>query len=61
MSFGQSMALSYSWKQKTMTKSSTKAELASVDDSLGYILQACYFMQEQGYNMDASLLYIKTI
>ncbi len=36
-----------------MTKSSTKAELVGVDDSLGYILWACYFMQEQGCNMDA--------
>ena len=31
MSFGQGMALSYSWKQKIMTKSSTEAELVGVD------------------------------
>jgi hypothetical protein len=57
MSLGQGMALSYSWKQKINTKSSTKVELVGVDDSLGYILWACYFMQEQGFDMEALLLY----
>ena len=38
-------------------KSSTEAELVGVDDSLGYILCARYFMMEQGYDMDPSLLY----
>ncbi len=57
MSFSQGMALSYFWKQKINTTSSTEAELVGVDDSLGYILWACYFMQEQGYDMDPSLLY----
>jgi hypothetical protein len=57
MSFGQGMALSYSWKQKINTKSLTEAELVGVDNSLGYILWARYFMIEQGYDMDLSLLY----
>ena len=57
MSVGQRMALSYSWKQKINTKSSTEAELVGVDNSLGYILWACYFMIEQVYDMDPSLLY----
>jgi hypothetical protein len=57
MSFGQGMALSYSWKQKINTKSSTEAELVGVDISLGNIIWAHYFMQEQGYDMDLSLLY----
>ncbi len=57
MSFGQGMALSYSWKHKIMTKSSTEAELVGVNDSLGYILWARYFMQAQGYEMEALLLY----
>jgi hypothetical protein len=35
MSFGQGMALSYSWKQKINRKSSTEADLVGVDDSLG--------------------------
>jgi hypothetical protein len=57
MSFGQGMALSYSWKQKINIKSSKEAKLVGVDELLGYILWACYFMQEQGYDMDPSLLY----
>ena len=57
MSFGQGMALNYSWKQKINTKSSTEAELVGVDDVLGYILWACYFMIEQGYDIDPFLLY----
>jgi hypothetical protein len=57
ISFGQGMALSYSWKHKVMSKSSTEAELIGMDDMLGYILWACYFMQEQGYDMDPLLLY----
>jgi hypothetical protein len=57
MSLGQGMALSYSWKQKLNTKSSTEVELVGVDDLLGYILLACYFVQEQGFGMEALLLY----
>ena len=44
------MAMSYSWKQKINTKSSTEAEIVGVDDSLAYILWARYFLQEQGYD-----------
>ncbi len=51
------MAMSYSWKHKINTKSSTKAEIVGVDYSLGYILWAHYFMIEEGYDMDALLLY----
>ncbi len=57
MSLGQGIALSYSWKQKINTKSSTEVELVRVDDSLGYILWVRYFMQEQVFNMEALLLY----
>ena len=57
MSFGQGIDLSYSWKQKINTKSLMEAELFGVDDALGCILWACYFMIEQGYDMDPSLLY----
>jgi hypothetical protein len=57
MSFGQGMALRYSWKLKIVAKSSTKAELIGVDNTLGYILWACYFMEEQGYDMDPLVLH----
>jgi hypothetical protein len=40
--------MSYSWKHKINMKSSTEAEIVGVDDSLGYILWARYFMIEQG-------------
>jgi hypothetical protein len=40
-----------------MTKSLTEAEIMGVDNSLGYILWARYFMEEQGYDMELSLLY----
>jgi hypothetical protein len=57
MSFGQGMALRDSLKQMINTKSLTEAKLVGVDDMMGYILWARYFMQEQGYDMDPSLLY----
>jgi hypothetical protein len=57
MSLGKGMVCSYSWKQKIVTKSSTEAELVGVDDSLGCILWAKYFMEEQGYDMEPLLLY----
>lgn len=57
MSLGRGMAMSYSWKQKINTKSSTEAEIVGVDDSLAYILWARYFLQEQGYDMQPSVVY----
>ncbi len=59
MSFGQGMSLSYSWKQKINTKSSTKAELVGVDDVLGYIFWACYFARA-GIRYGSSLYSIRT-
>jgi hypothetical protein len=44
MSFWQGMALSYSWKQKIVAKSSTEAGLVGVDNTLGYILWTHYFI-----------------
>ncbi len=57
MSLEQGMVLSYLWKQKINTKSSTEVKLVGVDNLLGYILWVRYFMQGQGYNMDVSLFY----
>ncbi len=57
MSFGQGMALRYSWKQKIVAKSLTKAELVGVGNTPGWIIWAHYFMEEQGYDMDLLVLY----
>ena len=57
MSFGQGMALGYSWKHKKTAKSLTEGELFGVNDTLGHILWARYFSQEQGYDMEPSLIY----
>jgi hypothetical protein len=38
-------------------KSSMQAELVRINNLLGYILWERYFIQEQGYHTDASLLY----
>ena len=57
MSLGRGMAMSYSWKQKINMKSSTEAEIVGVDDFLAYILWAIYFLQEQGYDLEPSLVY----
>ena len=53
--------MSYSWKQKINTNSSTEAEIVGVNDSLAYILWARYFLQEQGYNMEPLLIYQENI
>ncbi len=57
MSFGQGMALGYSWKHKQMAKRSTEGALYGINDTLDHILWARYFMQEQGYDMEPSLIY----
>ena len=49
--------LSYSWKQKINTKSSTKTELVVVDDAIGNILWSLYFMQAQGHKLTHALIY----
>ncbi len=57
MGFGQGMGLSYSWIQNKLAKSLKEAELVGVNDTLGYILWACYFMEEQGHDMVPTVLY----
>jgi hypothetical protein len=57
MSLGQGMVIGYSWKQNINTKSLTEVELVRVDDLLAYILWARYFLHDQVYDMEPSLLY----
>ena len=41
---------------KNKHKEFHQGRIAGVDDLLGYILWACYFMQEQGFDMEVLLL-----
>ena len=57
VSFGNGMAISFSRKQKLNTKSSTESELVGVDDAMPLVIWTRYFLQEQGYDMEPSLVY----
>ena len=57
MTLGRGAVLSYSWKQKINTKSSTETELVGVDDAMSNILWSLYFMQEQGYGTTHAMIY----
>ena len=57
MSFGQGTIVKLFMEAQVNKKSYMEAELAGVNDSMGYILWAHCFMQEQEYGMAASLLY----
>ena len=54
---GKGAILSYSWKQKLNTKSSTKTKLVGVDDSISNILWSLYFLQEQGCGTTHAIIY----
>ena len=51
MTLGEGAVLSFSWKHKVNTKSSTESELVSVDDAMPVVLWSLYFIQAQGYDM----------
>jgi hypothetical protein len=57
MNFGQGTIVKLFMEAQENKTSSMEAELAGVNDSMGYILWAHCFMQEQGYDMVALLLY----
>ncbi len=57
MTMGKGAVLSYSWKQKINTKSSTETELVGVDDTISNILWSLYFMQEQGCGTTHAIIY----
>ena len=56
MTIGKGAAYTTSQKQKINTRSSTEAELVAVNDAMGQILWTRYFMEAQGYNIDANIL-----
>eukprot|EP00804_Cyclotella_cryptica_P023105 CCRYP_000347-RE/>CCRYP_000347-RE protein AED:0.29 eAED:0.21 QI:0/-1/0/1/-1/0/1/0/371 len=57
MTMGRGAVLSYSWKQKVNTKSSTEMELVGVDDAISNILWSLYFLQEQGCGTKHAIIY----
>jgi hypothetical protein len=56
MSLGQGSVIGMSKKQKLNTKSSTKCELVGVDDASPQLLWTRYFIEGQGYGVEASIL-----
>jgi hypothetical protein len=57
MTMGRGAILSYSWKQKVNTKSSTETELVGVDDAISNILWSLYFLQAQGCGTSHAIIY----
>eukprot|EP00804_Cyclotella_cryptica_P008007 CCRYP_016003-RA/>CCRYP_016003-RA protein AED:0.47 eAED:0.47 QI:0/-1/0/1/-1/1/1/0/191 len=54
---GLGAILSYFWKKKTNTKSSTETELVDVDDSIRNILCSLNFLQEKGCRTTDPIIY----
>ena len=57
LSFGKGSAYSMSSKQKLNTRSSTEAELVSINDVLSMILWTRLFLEAQGYHMTDNVLH----
>ena len=57
MKMGRGVILSYLWKQKLNTKSSTETELVGVDDAIINIFWSLYFLQEQGCGSTHTIIY----
>ena len=56
MSLGDGAIISVSTKQKINTRSSTEAELVSIDDVLSKILWTTRFLQEQGWKVNQNMV-----
>jgi hypothetical protein len=57
MTMGTGAAHCVSSKQKINTKSSTEAEFVGVDDIMGQVLWARYFLLAQGYDLEENIVY----
>jgi len=57
MSLGKGAVFGSSTRQKLTTRSSTEAELVSVDDIMGQVLWTQYFLEAQGYKVDDNIVY----
>ena len=56
MTMGTGAITSLSRKQKLVTRSSTEAELVAVDDCMSQVLWTKYFLEEQGYPVDITVI-----
>jgi hypothetical protein len=57
LSLGRGFPIVNSTKHKLNTRSSTEAELVSVDDCMPMILWTRYFLLEQGYDINENILF----
>jgi hypothetical protein len=57
MSLGKGSPISSSTKQKLNTRSSTKAKLVGVDDSLALVIWTRNFLQAQGLKVTDNIIY----
>ena len=57
MTFGKGMMNGNSTKQKLNTTSSTHAEVVAVHDNMGAMLWTRYFLEEQGYPQDHTIVF----
>ena len=57
MTLGKGSIQSASTKQKVNTRSSTEAELVSVDDIISKIMWTTRFLEEQGYDVRDTIIY----
>jgi Reverse transcriptase (RNA-dependent DNA polymerase) len=56
MSLGDGAIISVSTKQKVNTRSSTEAELVSIDDIISKVLWTKLFLQEQGWKVNQNIM-----
>ena len=58
MTLGAGAIQTVSTKQKVNTKSSTEAELVSLDDLISKVMWTKLFLEAQGYNIKENIIYI---
>ena len=54
---GKGAIISSSTKQKTNTRSSTKAKLNGIDDEIGKVLWSKWFLEAQGFEVKLNIIY----
>ena len=57
MALGQGMISNHSTKQKTNSRSSTKAEIIGVTDKLSKIIWTKRFIEQQGFEVRTNIIY----